>query len=349
MKLKQSMPSLSCYNIVGAEVRGGLYPAAMRPVHDRSAAGPVTTLAESRRRLTDTDLIIPTETEWRGLGCPTEKTEAMRVVPSRWQSYDEQTREVEATTSADSHIVKIVLRVMNLSLRVDGRSVHDGIATPGMIHITPPGAAVKGEFRGPFDTLHLRVSNALIAECLADRRAQPEPPMTAGPGFTFDPTTERLARTLLDAGQHSGTLGPLYADCIGIAMVARLLGAPGDDKAGGTSGGMVKWRLRRTTDYIDAHLDEPIRLADMAAAAGLSRMHFAALFKASAGLRPHEYLLRRRIERAQEMLNVAGNSVVDIALAVGFQSQSHFTTTFARFVGQTPHAWRLAHGVDWRR
>lgn len=87
----------------------------------------------------------------------------------------------------------------------------------------------------------------------------------------------------------------------------------------------------------------------MAAAAGLTRMHFAAQFRAGTGLRPHEYLFRRRIGRAQEMLIVAGKSVVDVALSVGFQTQSHFTTTFARYVGQTPNAWRLAQGVRWSR
>jgi AraC-like DNA-binding protein len=56
-------------------------------------------------------------------------------------------------------------------------------------------------------------------------------------------------------------------------------------------------------------------------------------------------VLRRRIERAQELLLIEGRSLIDIALAVGFQTQSHFTSAFARFIGQTPHAWRLAHGA----
>jgi transcriptional regulator GlxA family with amidase domain len=49
-------------------------------------------------------------------------------------------------------------------------------------------------------------------------------------------------------------------------------------------------------------LDKPVSLADVASSAGLTRMHFAAQFRAATGLRPHEYLLRRRIERAQEMI-----------------------------------------------
>ena len=84
-------------------------------------------------------------------------------------------------------------------------------------------------------------------------------------------------------------------------------------------------------------------LQDMAAVAGLSRMHFAAQFRAAVGARPHEYLLRRRIERAQELLKQAEVSLVDIALTVGFQTQAHFTTVFKRVGGDTPYQWRSAY------
>jgi AraC-like DNA-binding protein len=75
-------------------------------------------------------------------------------------------------------------------------------------------------------------------------------------------------------------------------------------------------------------------------------MHFAAQFRAATGLRPHEYLLRRRIERAQELLLGSGMPVVEVALSVGFQTQSHFTSAFKRIVGQPPSAWREAQGPE---
>jgi transcriptional regulator GlxA family with amidase domain len=108
---------------------------------------------------------------------------------------------------------------------------------------------------------------------------------------------------------------------------------------------LAKWRLKRTIDYVEACLGEPIRIADMTEAAGCTRTNFSAQFRTSTGLRPHEYLLRRRIERAQEMLLVAWPSVVDIALAMEFQTQSHFTATFMCLVGLTPHVWRLEQGA----
>jgi AraC-like DNA-binding protein len=108
---------------------------------------------------------------------------------------------------------------------------------------------------------------------------------------------------------------------------------------------LQKWRMKRVTDHVDAHLSRRITLADMAAAAGLTRMHFAAQFRASTGMRPHDFVLQRRIERAQELLRNPELALVDVALSVGFQTQAHFTTVFKHFAGGTPHRWRrLASG-----
>jgi len=75
-------------------------------------------------------------------------------------------------------------------------------------------------------------------------------------------------------------------------------------------------------------------------------MHFAAQFRAATGQRPHDYLLQLRIERARELLLTSRLPLVEIAFEVGFKTQAHFTTVFARFVGETPNAWRQRnHGA----
>ena len=104
--------------------------------------------------------------------------------------------------------------------------------------------------------------------------------------------------------------------------------------------GLVKWRLGRVERYIREHLHRNITLPELALAAGLSRMHFAKQFKAAMGLRPHEYVLGKRIELAKSLMLNPDVPLVDVAMSSGFQSQSHFTTVFRRLVGQTPHRWR---------
>jgi AraC family transcriptional regulator len=110
--------------------------------------------------------------------------------------------------------------------------------------------------------------------------------------------------------------------------------------------GLQKWRLLRVTEYVDRHLADPIRLPHLAAAAGLTRMHFAAQFRIVTGVRPHHYVKRRRIEKACDLLRDPERSIVDVALAVGFRTQAHFSTVFRQLTGESPTQWRLERVVN---
>jgi AraC-like DNA-binding protein len=189
--------------------------------------------------------------------------------------------------------------------------------------------------------LHLHVPNGLIAQICSDISGHEVTVLRPQTSLARDPMTERLARALVDAEQIGGSYARLYADSVSVAIVARLLSLrQGDLSERPKVTELAKWRLKRAIEYIEASLAESVSLADIAAAAGLTRMHFAAQFRAATGLRPHEYLLRRRIERAQDKLAKSSMSLVEVALSVGFRTQSHFTTVFTRMVGRPPRAWR---------
>jgi AraC family transcriptional regulator len=293
------------------------------------------------------DKVVADETRWRAT--PAGDAGAPKIAATRWHSTSEGTREASAPPNEQCHVVAILRRSMNVRFSVADRTVHDGAVAAGMMHVAAPGVPTQGIFRGPYDVLHLHVPSTLIAECARDIPADPAPILPSAPTLFRDPVVERLGMALLRADDLGGPFGQLYADCINVAIVARLLAsaqqAYPERSAERRSerprvSGLPKWRLKRATDYIEAHLAESVSLADIAAVTGLTRMHFAAQFRAATGLRPHEYLLRRRVERAQEMLLRQGQSVVDVAMAVGFQTQAHFTSVFKRFVGQPPHAWR---------
>jgi AraC family transcriptional regulator len=103
---------------------------------------------------------------------------------------------------------------------------------------------------------------------------------------------------------------------------------------------LPKWRLNRVKEYVDAHLDEPIGLADLAAATGVSKMHFAAQFRVATGYRPHQYIRYRRVESAKTILSSTDMPLPKVALATGFRAQSYFSTIFKRLTGETPASWR---------
>lgn len=101
-------------------------------------------------------------------------------------------------------------------------------------------------------------------------------------------------------------------------------------------GGLSSGAMRRVREYIEAHIGDSIELAALAAVAGLSMFHFARQFKESTGVTPHSYLVRRRIERAQQMLAESDLSLSEIAFRTGFSDQSHLTRHFRQTVGVTP-------------
>lgn len=106
------------------------------------------------------------------------------------------------------------------------------------------------------------------------------------------------------------------------------------------TGGLAPAVLRNTLDYIEAHLAEPLTLADLAGQAALSEYHFARMFRQSAGVAPHQYVMQRRIARAQQLVRHSTQSLTDIALQCGFSSASHFSNRFKAVTGATPSQLR---------
>jgi AraC family transcriptional regulator len=104
--------------------------------------------------------------------------------------------------------------------------------------------------------------------------------------------------------------------------------------------GVVDRRLRRAIEYIHAHYNRELSLAEIAEAAFLSEYHFARLFKRVTGLTPHNYLAAVRIEQARLMLAETDLSIVAVSTAIGYSSQSHFTKIFRNLTGFTPAEYR---------
>ena len=105
-------------------------------------------------------------------------------------------------------------------------------------------------------------------------------------------------------------------------------------------GGLSPGVARRVCDYIEGHLDEKIRLDELAILAGLSTDHFARAFHQSVGVPPHTYLLRRRLEHVEQLLRETQAPLSQIALATGFSDQSHLARHFRRWAGVSPRQIR---------
>lgn len=163
-----------------------------------------------------------------------------------------------------------------------------------------------------------------------------------------DPQLERLSLAI-NAELESGNLhGRLFIDSLATALaiyLARTYAVRGREQPLRLAK-LPTVSLQRAIDYLQAHLAEDVSLAALAEELAFSPYHFARLFKQATGLAPHQYLIQQRIERAKVLLQTSELSILDIALAVGYTSQSHFTTLFKKLTGLTPTKYRTLHSNE---
>jgi AraC-like DNA-binding protein len=99
-------------------------------------------------------------------------------------------------------------------------------------------------------------------------------------------------------------------------------------------------KLRRVLGYIDANLDKPITLRELADLAQLSPYHFARVFKHATGRSPYDHVRWRRITRSTALVARSELKIAEISASTGFASASHFSSAFQRAAGLSPLQFR---------
>ncbi len=141
----------------------------------------------------------------------------------------------------------------------------------------------------------------------------------------------------MEEALHDAPGGLFYAQSLSCALIARLVKNYSARKpAKHTGGSLSDNKKRRIIDFIEAHIGNELSITLLAQEVGLSPHHFSHCFAASFGLSPHRYVLQRRMEKALRMLTMSSQPIVDIAMELGFSSQSHFTQIFRLHTGMTP-------------
>jgi AraC family transcriptional regulator len=151
-----------------------------------------------------------------------------------------------------------------------------------------------------------------------------------------DEALRLLSQALLGDLRAGNPDGPLATEAVARALLARLLLRQKRQLAGG--GGAA---MDRVLAHIEAHLQGALTLEQLADVAGMSLFHFCRVFRDSLGVTPHQHILTRRMAQAKRVLwSQSGMSMLEIALACGFGSSSHFAAQFKRHTGQTPLQWQ---------
>ncbi len=194
---------------------------------------------------------------------------------------------------------------------------------------------------------HSRVAHVYIApQRLHDVAAAADGAACSGELRDFFAEEDAVAASLVRAAlahAHAGTLDVLAEDELMSLLLRHLLRRYAQGRpmpAADARLALTASSLRRIFAFIDARLAGELRLAELAAVAGLSEDHFLRAFKAAVGATPHQYLLAQRVVRAQQLLLHSALPIADIARAAGFRASSHFAAAFRQRVGTTPSHWR---------
>lgn len=225
---------------------------------------------------------------------------------------------------------------IQLESRVDGQRSSDCIAV-GDIMISPPYLHRQLSWDTDAEFLLLRLEPKLftcaVHESVDGDRVQVLPQLKIR-----DPLIQQIGLALKAELEIDGLSDRLYAESMANALAVHLLRrySTRQQRIPAVCGGLPSYKLQLTIDYIQAHLAENLSLEAIATELGMSQYYFARLFKQSTGYSPYQYLIKCRIERAQELFIQGQHSIANVALQVGFANQSQFGRHFKRLTGVTP-------------
>ncbi len=223
--------------------------------------------------------------------------------------------------------------------RCEGQS-QGRLQSAGDLDIVPAGASGVWRDDSSATILLLRLAPELLRHTAGELGLNPDR-IDLYPRLQLrDARIEHLAWALKTEREDNYAGGRLYAESLGTALAVQLLRAHSRSfpAALAAGQGLPPRRLRRVIDFIEANLGRNPGLAELAAQSGYGVSQFKLLFRQSTGLPPHQYLLRRRVERARELLLQGRLEASRIALDTGFAHQSHMARCMRRLLGVTPSA-----------
>ena len=221
---------------------------------------------------------------------------------------------------------------------IRGGTIRQGREVAGDLDIIPARTASYWELKQEGMALIMCVPDELLRAVAAQLDRDPNDIEIADRFQMRDPVIEHIGWTIKADIDSNLTGGRLLRDGLGVALAARLLQRHyrGSLPMREVRGGLSHTKLERVIAHIEDNLASKLSLPGIAEIAGMSVSHLKTLFRNSTGVPVYEYVLRRRVERAQLLLRNQRFSIAEIAVATGFAHQSHLARHMHRILGYTP-------------
>jgi AraC family transcriptional regulator len=212
--------------------------------------------------------------------------------------------------------------------------------TLGALTVVPRGPVPVGRSFQKGDILYCVFDDPLLSAVREELDDRLPSPLSSRSGL-HDHAVSEILNLLFAEVESGGASGALYAESLAHALAVRFLLLGEHLPTRSRSIAIVPQRkLRGIQDLIESRLDADLTLQELAAEIGYSRSHFLRMFRATTGMTPHRYVLKRRVERARQLLEHEEPSVAEIAFSCGFSSQAHLTLAFRKEFGITPAEYR---------
>lgn len=235
-----------------------------------------------------------------------------------------------------------------LSQRRAGKT-HRAFIVPGNIGLHPRGFESRWSWDRPGAIVLARIPQYVLLDAsdASLRRAGPQVELKNCFGAR-DPFVEAIMNLFAhELQQPSHPVQQMIAESLSCALASHLVQRFNVVKLPHHSdpAGLTPRALARVLDFMDSYKTGTITLAELAKLAGVSRFHFARMFRRSTGETPIAYFERTRIRRAQELIRSGEYPLSEIAAELGYADQAHFTRRFRLAVGCTPAVFARHHAA----
>ncbi|MBV9873962.1 MAG: helix-turn-helix transcriptional regulator [Verrucomicrobia bacterium] len=244
------------------------------------------------------------------------------------------------------HVLILVTKPPNeMSVRCD-EFKRDIPPPTGSITFFPARSMRDWRWRGTVDSLQIALEPRLLATVAAqsfdlELSATSIPPLNSFMLRELRSTILAVESELISGEIGGSIIVESLANILAVQLLRHVFGRRRPSSR--TVAPLPRHQLDIIVDYMMANLSNNPTLNQMATLVRRSPYHFARQFKAATGLAPHQFLIARRVERAQELLRRTGDvNLGDVAIAAGFYDQSLLSLHFKRIVGVTPGQFRAS-------
>ncbi len=215
---------------------------------------------------------------------------------------------------------------------------------PGSITVIPEGHDGHWDIEGSLEVSHVYLTEQHLQHCSEALAGGKPIELLDRVGFD-DPATGHILEMLSQASVTRDAATRLFVEQAVDLLCTQLIRAHssfGVLPRSEPRHGLADWQVKRVTAYMHEFMDRDIGLEEMAALVGLSRFHFCAAFRLATGMSPYHHLTALRMARARKLLTEPDLPIIQVALAVGYQTPSAFAASFRKATQVTPSAFRRA-------